>query len=687
MKSNETRPPVPVKSFVIIGLIILLAIANLAALVYYFWPFSNVNAPLAKVQTLAGTGEARFSDPFGLAVDKSGAVFVADGDHGKIWRIEKNGAANLVTDKLDTPSGLAFDVNDALIVADAGTHTIKQVNVSNGEINTLAGVEGKFGFADGAASSALFDAPLGVAVSNDGRIYVADTYNDRIRVIENGSVRTIAGSIQGFADGLQAQFNTPGGIAVAPNGEIIVADTANRRIRKIDANGAVSTIAGNGEYSANDGFPFQSGFVEPIGVAVDKKGVIYVSDAGANSVRVIGQRFVGTTETLNKKERGFADGNLTETQFNRPSGVAVDQSGNVFIADTGNQIVRAAISVSQNYGNKLEITAVEQLKLTAEQMRSASPPRWPYNPPEKTREIAGTFGEIRGKISAENEEAYFHNGLDIAGGYGEEARFVRSEKVLRLLPVQEFGTLREMIRMPTLGYIHIRLGRDQNEKPFGDERFKFILDANGKITGVRIRRGIKFQAGDRIGTLNPMNHVHLIAGMYGAEMNALSGLDLPGVKDTVAPKIEEIKVFGENWGEIPKNQPVSGNLRIVARAFDQMDGNAARRRLGVFRLGYQLLQNNGTPASGWENPKTTLSFERLPEAVFAKFVYANGSQSGATGETVFNYIITNELNGGTARESFVDTKNLPNGDYRIRVFAADFFNNQTTQELAFKVNN
>src|SRR5690606_12035630 len=115
-------------------------------------------------------------------------------------------------------------------------------------------------------------------------------------------------------------------------------------------------------------------------------------------------------------------------------------------------------------------------------------------------------------VTHESPDVWFHNGLDIAGGYGETARFVRDEKVLLPTAAENFGTLRELLRMPTLGYIHIRLGRDANGVRFDGVRFQFRSDAAGKLSGVRIPRGNKFRAGEAIGTLNPMNHVHLIAG-------------------------------------------------------------------------------------------------------------------------------------------------------------------------------
>jgi hypothetical protein len=339
-------------------------------------------------------------------------------------------------------------------------------------------------------------------------------------------------------------------------------------------------------------------------------------------------------------------------------------------------------------GSEIKAEEISKLEFTANAFREAAPPRWPYDPPSRAREIAGTLAEVRGEIK-ENEDAWFHNGLDIVGGYGETARFVRSEKVLRPVSTQLFGTLRENLRMPTMGYIHIRLGRDRDDKPFSDPRFLFSTDQAGKMNGVRIRRGTKFEAGEPIGTLNPMNHVHLIAGRSGDEMNALAALALPGVSDSIAPVIEGVNLYGENWsplGETHRENErinLSGKARIVVKAYDRMDGNAGRRKLGVFRLGYQILNDNGSPAAGFDRPLDTIIFDKLPDDGNAavKFVYGTGSKSGATGETIFNYIVTNEVKSGSAKEDLFDAGKLPPGNYILRVFAADFFGNQASKDI------
>ena len=635
----------------------------------------------SKVRTIAGAQE-KLGEPFGIAA-RSGEIFVSDGETGKIWRVSNNQTYTLLSDKFHTPSAIAFDKNGDLIVADAGTHTIKKLIIESGAVESIAGVENQKGFADGEAAAALFNHPVGVAVS-ENKIFVADTYNDRNRVVENGRISTIAGGEQGFADaenGAAAKFDTPCGLANW-NGNLIVADAGNRRVRLIEPSGKTWTLAGNGAEDSLDGFPYESSFVEPIAVTVDSLGVIYVADGDA--IRVIGKRVLPFVETVTGTKGGYTDGALRAAGFNRPSGLASDEAGNLFVADSENQTVR--VLTGAEIGAEITTEAKDKMRVSAEEFRRLSAPRWTYNPPEAPREIAGTLGEIRGEIVDADSHARFHNGLDIAGGYGETARFVRAEKVLHPLAAENFATGRELIRMPTVGYIHIRLGRDKADAIFADNRFNFSRDAQGKLKNVRVPRGAKFEAGEAIGTLNAMNHVHLVAGRSGAEMNALAALAFPGVADSIAPVIEAVALYAENWQpivETPKPDArikLDGKTRIVVRAYDRMDGNTAQRRLGVYRLGYQILRADKTPVSDID---WTITFDRNPDAEAVKYVYAAGSKSGATGGTIFNYIASNRVGGDDCREDFFDAGKLESGEYVLRVAAADFFGNLTSKDINF----
>ena len=628
-----------------------------------------------KVTTVAGANN-EFGEPFGVAV-KGDDTYVSDGADGRIFRVGKNGLHIDFTSGFETPSGIAFNKSGELIVADTGSHTVKSVSPS-GEVKVLAGTNGKAGLIDGDASSAMFNGPIGVAVDEDGKIFVSDTYNDRIRVIENGQVSTMAGSSRGFRDGREAQFDTPLGLAIWHD-KLLVADVGNRRVRVVESDGSVWTLAGNGQQDLNDGSLLEASFTRPTAIAVNEQGQIFVTDG--NAIRTIGTRGVFPyVVTLSGGARGFRDGNVGTARFNRSSGLVFASDGSLLIADSENGFVREIGSTNGNAQN------AKKHQFSADEFRNLQSPRWPFDPPAAARDIAGTLGELRGTVGSDIP-LRFHNGLDIAGNYGEVARFIRSEKVLDPMSTENFGTLRELVRLPQIGYIHIRLGRDQNDRMFPDSKFLPQYDANGQLIDIRLPRGTKFNAGEPIGTLNAMNHVHLIAGPSGEEINALAALELPGISDTIAPLIENASIVDQNWLPVETKQTgsrikLAGKYRIVVRAFDRMNGNSDRRRLGVYKLGYQLFRSDSSQAG---EMKWSVVFDRMPPNEGAKFVFAAGSHSGATGETIFNYIVTNRLHGNDFAEEYFDTSSIPAGNYIIRVFAADYFGNTATKDVSVEV--
>jgi hypothetical protein len=184
-----------------------------------------------------------------------------------------------------------------------------------------------------------------------------------------------------------------------------------------------------------------------------------------------------------------------------------------------------------------------------------------------------------------------------------------------------------------------------------------------------------------------MNHVHLIAGRNGFEMNALDALIFPGLTDTKPPVIESVRLVNiDDESAPPKEKSGSFRLtkkvRIVMRAYDQMEGGAERRRLGIYRAGYRLLRPDHSLAGDIE---WTLSFARMPPNYATPLVYADGSHSGATGATIFNYIVSNRLDGDAFSEGYLDTATLDAGTYILRVIAADYFGNQTYLDTQIEV--
>lgn len=216
------------------------------------------------------------------------------------------------------------------------------LTMENSVVSTTAG-SGVQGFADGPAASAMFYLPRGLVVDDSGNIYVADTLNNRIRTINpEGSVLTLAGdgtssSIDGT--GASARFGMPSDIAMDNFGNFFTVDNSGNRIRKITPSGVVSTLAGSGVSGFTDGPAAISQFKYPYGIGADSSGNIYVADTGNNRIRKITSDGVVST-FAGSGVSGFADGSAAVAKFNGPYDVAIDSSGNAYVADFYNNRIR-----------------------------------------------------------------------------------------------------------------------------------------------------------------------------------------------------------------------------------------------------------------------------------------------------------------------------------------------------------
>jgi len=310
-----------------------------------------------------GTGtNALFSDPAAIVTDANGNFFVADSQNHAIRKITTNGVVTTFAGQFgvsgslngtgtnaqfNTPSGLAFDTSGNLFVADTGNGTIRKIT-SAGGVSTFAGIAGSSGFADGMVGSAQFNSPLGIAVATNGGVFVADSGNHCIRRISGSVVSTFAGSPQiwGSADGTgtNAQFNGPVGLAFDTRGNLFVSDANNDTIRKITANGIVTTFAGAaGLDGSADGSVTAARFRSPAELVFDQKGNLFVADSLNQVIREITTNGVVSTVSGATGISGSNDGTNGIGRFYNPYGLAIDADGALFMTDTYNELVRAVL--------------------------------------------------------------------------------------------------------------------------------------------------------------------------------------------------------------------------------------------------------------------------------------------------------------------------------------------------------
>jgi uncharacterized protein (TIGR03437 family) len=317
------------------------------------------------ISTIAGTGTSGFTGdggsatsaelatPVRIILDSSGKIYIADGVNDRI-RVISSGTINTIAGdgtygytgdtaaatkaELNDPTGMAFDSSGNLYIADATNNVIRMVT-SGGTISTFAGnhIAGFIGDG-GLAVDAEISNPTAVAVDSFGNVFICDAGNNVIRKVSSANIFTVLGGAA-----TELQLNQPDGIAFDSKGVMYVADTGNRRIVRLVNGGGPTVFAGNGTLgsSGDGGLAVDASLGDPMGVAVDAAGNVYIADTFNSKIRKVTPDGVINTIAGDGIEAFFGDGSLaTKAALYFPHDVTVDSSGNVYIADTGNNRIR-----------------------------------------------------------------------------------------------------------------------------------------------------------------------------------------------------------------------------------------------------------------------------------------------------------------------------------------------------------
>ncbi|SFC30403.1 NHL repeat-containing protein [Algibacter lectus] len=295
---------------------------------------------------------ATFNRPTGMATDAAGNIYVTEYGNHTVRKITPAGQVSTLvggfngfadgtgTDaKLFRPTDIIMGVDGFLYVADSWNNRIRKVSLA-GVVTTFAG--GSSGFVDGMGNAAKFNKPSGLTTDADGNIYVADLENQSIRKITTaGVVSTLAGGTEGYNNGTgsSAQFKDPRAIVLSNNNELMVTDQFGRTVRKVTLAGVVTVFAGNGVSGSSDGVGTSSSFGVPNGITIDNDGNLLVSDRSEHNIRKITPNAEVTT-IAGTRSSGSNDGVASQATFYNPAGMLVTADGTIYIADYDNHRIR-----------------------------------------------------------------------------------------------------------------------------------------------------------------------------------------------------------------------------------------------------------------------------------------------------------------------------------------------------------
>lgn len=308
---------------------------------------------------------AQLNQPIGIAVDSSGNIYIADsGNHcvrkisnGTITTVAGTGTAGYAGDKaaankaqLNNPAGVAVDASGNLYIADSVNNVIREV--SSGTITTIVGnasLGAGYAGDSGAATSAQMSNPVSVAVDSSGNLFIADSNNNVIRKVTQGAIFTLVGG-----SATSGQLSHPDSVVLDSNGDQIIADTVGRRIVEFSY-GAFNVLAGNQSFgfSGDNGLATQASLYDPMGVALDAAGNIYIADTINSRIRVISASTGIITTIAGTGYPGYYgdNGPATQAWLYFPRSLAVDASGNIYISDSFNNVVRMLTPVAAATAN------------------------------------------------------------------------------------------------------------------------------------------------------------------------------------------------------------------------------------------------------------------------------------------------------------------------------------------------
>ena len=330
--------------------------------------FLGVVLTLFSIPALAKTvkaTEVEISLVDGIAVDKKGHFYIARRDNNVVSRIDTKGnmttfagtgesgyggdGGKATNAKLKLPSNLAFDKKGNLYITDRNNHRVRKVD-TRGIITTVAG-NGTAGFSGdgGKATEAQLNLPSGVAVDDDGNIYISDRSNDRVRKVNSqGIISTFAGNgIDGFKGDTgpagEAQLSKPFGLALDKKWNLFIADRGNNRVRRVNRQGIIHTVAGDGGFffSGDNGPAYRASVAGPTGVVIDNNGVLYIADRNNNRIRAVDTQGMIRTVAGTGQQGYNGDSEVArDTNLYLPFGVALDSDGKLLVIDRSHYRIR-----------------------------------------------------------------------------------------------------------------------------------------------------------------------------------------------------------------------------------------------------------------------------------------------------------------------------------------------------------